>query len=743
MRIKDRLAKLLATENVTVRHSAVVRTASFDIKDRVLTLPVLKDMGVDITDLMVGHEVGHALYTPVDGWEFAITEDGVNQNILNIVEDPRIEKLVKRKYPGLRKAFLSGYRSLMEQGFFGDNLDFATMNVLDRLNMHFKGGASLQVPFDDAEIWMVEDIEACESFTEVVIVTKKIQMAYSELLNQSMESVMDTLSMGSGDSDDWGDDDMPGEWDDPLPNASETLDGDSIDSDEFNAVSHEVDNDEASTVEEWQRKQANLVKSNPNEVFYIGLPKPIIKNVVIPHKKVRSELTKRIELSLGRIDTEAFRNHFGFDPEDWKPVTIQASYNKFRSSSQKIINYMVKEFERKKAADEYKRVSVDKTGILNVTKLHEYKYNDDLFLKRAIIHDGKNHGLVFLLDWSASMQYHIENTIKQLLSLVWFCNKVNIPFEVYAFTSAYYDAEVSDSLRLAREIMNPPFESKHGEVVFNDRSGFRLLNMLSSRMSARELNEQALNLFTVGYANGKRRGRLLSLGQYEMGSTPLGEALVVMQEIIPNFRNYHKLDKVNFICLTDGEANSSFGSIRNDYDVDLEKDHRRAYTPIPSSYKVDVIFDDPKTRKTYHVNNPGRKNLRMYQGEEQCAFLLRLLKDRYDINTIGIFLDSNPSLGRGLLEKYLGWYSMNRTAHKKARKDCRTNGFAVVRSAGFDEYYLVPSRSVEISDETGLSIEAGEAATMKKGQLRSLFAKNQKRKFGNRIMVNRMMDLIT
>jgi len=743
MRIKDRLAKLLATENVTVRHSADVRTASFDIKDRVLTLPILKDMGVDITDLMVGHEVGHALYTPVDGWEFAIKEDGVNQNILNIVEDPRIEKLVKRKYPGLRKAFLSGYRSLMEQGFFGDNLDFATMNVLDRLNMHFKGGASLQVPFDNAELWMIEDIEACESFTEVVIVAKKIQMAYSELLNQSMDSVMDTLGMGSGDSDDWGDD-MPGEWDDtPLPNASETLDGDSIDSDNFNAVSHKVDDDEASTVEEWERKQADLVKSNPNEVFYIGLPKPIIKNVVIPHKKVRTELSKRIELSLGRIDTEAFRNHFGFDPEDWKPATIQASYNKFRSSSQKIINYMVKEFERKKAADEYKRVSVDKTGILNVTKLHEYKYNDDLFLKRAIVHDGKNHGLVFLLDWSASMTYHMENTVKQLLSLVWFCNKVNVPFEVYAFTSAYYDAEVSDSLRLAREIMNPPFESKHGEVVFNDRSGFRLLNMLSSRMSARELNEQALNLFTVGYANGKRRGRLLSLGQYEMGSTPLGEALVVMQEIIPNFRNYHKLDKVNFICLTDGEANSSFGSIRNDYDADLEKDDRRAYTPIPSSYKVDVIFDDPKSRKTYHVNNPSRRNLRMYDGEEQCAFLLRLLKDRYDINTIGIFLDSNRSLGRGLLEKYLGWHSMNRAAHKKARKDCRTNGFAVVRSAGFDEYYLVPSGSVLINDETGLSIEAGEAATMKKGQLRSLFAKNQKKKFGNRIMVNRMMDLIT
>ena len=744
MKIKDRLAKLLATENVIVRHSIAAKTASFDIKSRILTLPVLKDMDADITDLMVGHEVGHALYTPVDGWENAITKDGVNQNILNIVEDPRIEKLVKRKYPGLRKAFVAGYRSLMNQGFFGAHLNFEEMNVLDRLNMHFKGGASLQVPFDDAELWMVKGIEACETWDHVVEITKKIMMAYSELLNQTtaqMDHLMSDSGM-PGDSDDFDQDDMPGEWGPPMPEPSETPDGESMETEKFDEQIHAVEDEETSTVEEWKRNQSNLLKDDGKEIFYIGLPKPNLKRIVIPHKRVRKDMSRLIQKSMAGTDIERMK-YYGRDPDMFTKDVIQLKYNKFRNTSMKIVNYMVKEFERKKAADEYKRVSVDKTGILNVTKLHEYKYSDDLFLKRAIVHDGKNHGLVFLLDWSASMTYHMENTVKQLLSLVWFCNKVNVPFEVYAFTSAYYDAEVSDSLRLAREIMNPPFESKHGEVVFNDRSGFRLLNMLSSRMSARELNEQALNLFTVGYANGKRRGRLLSLGQYEMGSTPLGEALVVMQEIIPNFRNYHKLDKVNFICLTDGEANSSFGSIRNDYDADLEKDDRRAYTPIPSSYKVDVIFDDPKSRKTYHVNNPSRSNLRMYDGEEQCAFLLRLLKDRYDINTIGIFLDSNRSLGRGLLEKYLGWHSMNRAAHKKARKDCRTNGFAVVRSAGFDEYYLVPSGSVLINDETGLSIEAGEAATMKKGQLRSLFAKNQKKKFGNRIMVNRMMDLIT
>jgi hypothetical protein len=533
---------------------------------------------------------------------------------------------------------------------------------------------------------------------------------------------------------------MPGEWGQPLPEASETPDGESMDTDTFDEQTHAVEDEEASTVEEWKRNQSNLLKDDGKEIFYIGLPKANLKRVIIPHKRVRKDMTRMIGKSMADTDNDRIK-YYGRDPDMFTKDVIRLKYNKFRNTSMKIVNYMVKEFERKKAADEYKRVSVDKTGILNVTKLHEYKYSDDLFLKRAIVHDGKNHGLVFLLDWSASMGYHMENTVKQLLSLVWFCNKVNVPFEVYAFTSGWYDPEIPREIRYkVREEENPLFDSKHGEVFFRNDSGFRLLNMLSSRMSARELNEQALNLFTVGYYSGQRALRHLGLGNYDMNSTPMVEALVAMLQIIPCFRDYHKVDKVNFICLTDGEANSSFDALRNEYDENLEKKY--PVTFIPSGHKAQVIYDDPITRKTYKVNNPMGKWLRAWQGEEQSQFLLRLLKDRYDINTIGIFLDSNRQLGRGLLERYLGWFSMNRAAHKKARKECRTHGFATVKTGGFDEYYLVPSGSVQISDETGLDIDRDEASAMKKGQLKNLFAKNQKRKFGNRVLANRMMDLI-
>ena len=85
--VKERLAKLLSTENIHVRHSAKARTASFDVNRRILTLPVWKQMDEDLYDMLTGHEVGHALFTPNQGWQDAIKVEGVNKNILNIVED--------------------------------------------------------------------------------------------------------------------------------------------------------------------------------------------------------------------------------------------------------------------------------------------------------------------------------------------------------------------------------------------------------------------------------------------------------------------------------------------------------------------------------------------------------------------------------------------------------------------------------------------------------------------------------
>ena len=48
--------------------------------------------------------------------------------------------------------------------------------------------------------------------------------------------------------------------------------------------------------------------------------------------------------------------------------------------------------------------------------------------------DEKNHGFIFLVDWSGSMMNCMDKTIDQLVNLIYFAKKINIPFEVYAFT---------------------------------------------------------------------------------------------------------------------------------------------------------------------------------------------------------------------------------------------------------------------------------------------------------------------
>ena len=53
--------------------------------------------------MLVGHEVGHALYTPDEEWW---KEHKVPPSFVNITEDVRIEKLMKRRYAGLSKSCL-------------------------------------------------------------------------------------------------------------------------------------------------------------------------------------------------------------------------------------------------------------------------------------------------------------------------------------------------------------------------------------------------------------------------------------------------------------------------------------------------------------------------------------------------------------------------------------------------------------------------------------------------------------
>ena len=736
----DQLAKLLATENITVRRSALAQTASFDLKGRVLTLPILvTSKSKDVADMMTGHEVAHALWTLPDEWVQAIHKEKIHQQILNVVEDARIERKIKRKYPGIVRSFITGYQQLANDNFFGNDEPHLDMPLIDRLNLYAKCGSMAGIPFYDEEYWAVEGLDAVETFEEAKTFAKKLQIDYADSMQQEThqnmipgDSDMEDYG-GYGDMDDMDDLDMEGEWDSdetPSPTRGAEPDANDFDPDTTDDIEDDAFNTEAT----FEERKKELSDTKSDQPVYFKFPELDIKNTLVTYKECLGMYNQLSDV----YDT------YGNQGEGARVNLIEdhsADYNLFRNSSQKVINYMVKEFERKKAASEHRRVSISKTGILDVNKLHSYRYNEDLFLKKAIMPDGKNHGMVMLLDWSASMSLNMEKTVQQLLNLVWFCQKVNIPFEVYAFSNSYWGAlqmRTQPSDISASEYSRIHGDSWKHEVGTLYRSGdFALLNFFSSRMRAAEMTKMAKALYAFSKVI---RVRTYNLSPWELSSTPLPEALCAMMTIVPNFRNHYKLDKVNLITLTDGEANCGFDGVISATHI-AEGGHipRHNIRPI-RGYSQQGVYECPITRKVYPIMVQGTY---VHEYEAQCRLLLTVLRESYGIKTLGIFLD-NDSHGKSVksrvLERYLGWRNYNRDLWARVRKGVKANGFATIATkyCAYDEFYIVPTGNMQIDD--GRIGDVPDDIT--KGKLKTLFLKAQKNKVGSRVLAERLMTLI-
>ena len=473
---------------------------------------------------------------------------------------------------------------------------------------------------------------------------------------------------------------------------------------DFNANEHYVEPGTVETEEVWEnRKQELLNDDKAKQPGYFNLPKANLSGLIVDYKTVLKEFP---------TVCQNYYNDVGNDEGDrWSTIhssweTICIDYQKFKNDSNKIINYMVKEFERKKAAKESRRASVAKTGVLDVNKLHSYQYNEDVFLKRTLMPDGKNHGLVMLIDWSGSMTYNLDATIKQVMNLVWFCQKVNIPFEVYAFSSCYGPQEKKDFMDRLQELDDDEIRTGFNKHAFKLRVGdaelgyltsdMRLINFFSHRMSGREVNEMSRAMYSFAYCDGPRHKysnpMFHKAGRYDLGSTPLVEALVGMQTIIPWFKKSNKLDIVNLVTLTDGEPNTSMQYVYNGED----ERHSRV-----TGYGMEPHFQDPISRKTYNLYKDFRvQGLFLRDGQQECALLYTLLKDRYGINNIGIFMDGDSNaqtIKRRTLETFLGWYSANKDKFFKVRQQQKKDGFCTVKAMGFDAYYIIPVGRMNMS----------------------------------------------
>ena len=297
---KSLLAKLLATENITVQRNPSLKTAMFDLKNRVLMLPVWQGISNDLDDLLLVHETGHALDTPSAEIYKKTAEDIAakifpNEKIsdalartvsgfLNVIEDARIDKRQKRRYPGCRRNYLVGYKELVERDFFGTaNRDINSMNFIDRLNLYFKGGnVHMNLTFSPEEKVLLKKVENAETWDEVVALTEEIYAFCKKKLENQNEMEIDLIAgEDDGDLDSDGDDfeDFDGDGDadeEGKSQGSKPSEGDISGQSGYGkgaGASERPSNAPVSETDEtWQKKSEEIVSNDSTNFIYLSMP---------------------------------------------------------------------------------------------------------------------------------------------------------------------------------------------------------------------------------------------------------------------------------------------------------------------------------------------------------------------------------------------------------------------------------------------------------------------------------------
>jgi hypothetical protein len=510
LQTKAMLAKLLATENLIVNHNSEAHTASFDTKTRVLTMPVFNFDNENVYNMLIGHECSHALITPPD-WMDDIP-DNVPFDFVNVVEDVRIEKYIQNKFPGLRRDFSLGYDELNKCDFFSiDGKDIADFAFIDRINLHFKLGHRALVPFTSEEMVYVNAIDDADTWDKVLLVSTML----SDYINEQSESVEQETTQQS----DGGDDNQQSSASNTTVECDEGSDNSSGDTGENDK---ELDETTSETQKSFDDKLQNNTNQYGPKIRYIKYESFDHKNRVIPIQCIRE-------------DFEAFR-----EQRDalTNAIPLIDAYNQFIRDIKRDVNFMVQQFEMRKSADTHARTQVHKTGVLNTNQLHNYKLTDDIFLRQSVTPDGKSHGLVMYLDWSGSMSDIVLSTVKQIIVLAQFCRKVQIPFDVYTFTSG--EKSRSNDQKL-------PHNSISHDVV-------RMINVLTSRAKSRQIDTDMKNMWLQACKIKNLYRHTPYSYHLQMGGTPLCNALMYVPDIIKSFKLETKADKVSFVCITDGES---------------------------------------------------------------------------------------------------------------------------------------------------------------------------------------------
>ena len=719
LEVKGTLAKLLASEDLIVEHKSV-ETASFNVQTRVLTLPRWEKATNSVIDLLVAHEVGHALFTPNEDWRDKVK---CPHMFVNVCEDVRIESLMKRKFAGLPKTFYRGYQELHDEDFFSvadDDID--TLQVADRINLHFKVGGFLNIEFNDEEREVMNVISSAETFDDALEAAEllyalhqkqKEEQEQKETPESNQSEDGDEGQSESDESGERGEEQVKDNDSDETAESDETSDmeGDGDGDDETEQEKEKPENnkggqsasefnesDTVKTMEALEDKLGDLTNTGSfDDPDYIDYP-TWRKDIVVDCNEVHGYLEKKWKNQYDTIST----NYDERSADNWYERNIscyKSKFNEFKREIQSEVNYLVKEFECKKSATAYARATTSRTGVLDCTKLHTYKYNEDLFKKVTNLPEGKNHGLVFVLDWSGSMCNILEDTVKQLLSLVMFCDKVNIPFKVYAFTNEWRWEDDEDE----DYYYNRRSTDKYSEGgVFHIPNQFHMLTMLSSGTSRKVLFKHMANLYALSCLFTHEMGSNVP-SNLMLSGTPLNEALVSLRYILPEFKRQQNVEKAHVIVLTDGEAGGSVYTRVSKLNGEEFIGPRRLSWGYSGNYNV--FLRNRNTGTTRAIKHP-------------TTTIIEDLRDEFPESSFTGFRISDRSGG--------SWVRQACDYDAKLLDTWKREKCIALVNQGYNKYYVISASKLQ--DDVDFDVDEGAT----KARIKSAFAKSLKNKKTNK-----------
>ena len=445
------------------------------------------------------------------------------------------------------------------------------------------------------------------------------------------------------------------------------------------------------TQEAMEKAISGMRDSNVQDVTYYAIPDEMnLESAVVDFTEVRKIwddfITKR--------DQRCRDNNMNV------PTIDNSECDQFLSRSKSVVNHMVQQFQMKQAADEDRRTSIAKTGVLDTTTMINYRWSEDIFLKNQTIADGKNHGMIMYLDWSGSMDVILKDTVEQLLILTEFCSKMQIPFEVYAFTSRQINGKyIDERSQECHKTLEWSTEADAAGCIAMKSHAYSLINFLSSRMNNRQYKTAVRELYTC---SNQRYGGIPN--EFSTGCTPLNEAIMCALQQVPAFQEATGVQIVNTVFLTDGEGHSLGAS---SYRYSSEK----------------TYIHDSKTRQDYNLTSDYRDETNVY---------LRILKDRTDCNIIGIRLHCQKNIAN------LRYSYINENDMTDCAKSYKINNFCTASEGktSYDEFFIVKA-NLDATADIFEKIE--DDASFAK--IKNAFKKNAKSNKTSRVIATKMIDI--